>query len=399
MEYDDLCYLCTAIGNLSGIPVRLYRDGEMVFSYSIVSLPADPVKLELEKILAVREHVACHVTASFDYYCAAVYGAYHMVVGPSRQIGYANQDLRRMAFQLDVPGEDVPDFMTAMRQIIRMPLESMIQMMCTVNFALNREKLVLNDVIGGKETAFHLEEKQAETRMEKEQEEGGGEAREIHNTLATEQTIMNIIRKGDEAALEAFVAHAPAVRPGVMASDQLRQARNAFIVAVTEASRSAIRGGMDVEEAMNASDAYIQQCEAINDVQRLTQLHYDMVLYYTRSVARIRSGHYATELVLHVANYVQKHLSESITTGQVAEALFLSRQHLSRRFTQEAGMPLAAFIRREKIEEAKRLLRYTDKPAAAIALYLGFSSQSHFARVFKEVTGMTPGEYREKKHM
>ena len=267
-------------------------------------------------------------------------------------------------------------------------------MMCTVNFAVNHEKLILNDIIGGKENAFLLEEKRAETKM---REDDGAKHYGIHNTLAIEQTIMNIIRKGDVAALEAFVAHAPAVRPGIMAHDQLRQARNAFIVTVAEASRSAIRGGMDVEEAMNASDAYIQQCETIHDVQRLTRLNYDMVLFYTRRVARIRSGHYATELVINVANYVQKHLSEPITTGQVAEALFLSRQHLSRRFSQEAGIPLAAFIRNEKVEEAKCLLRYTDKSVAAVALYLGFSSQCHMARVFRETAGMTPGEYREKK--
>ena len=123
-----------------------------------------------------------------------------------------------------------------------------------------------------------------------------------------------------------------------------------------------------------------------------------MVLFYTQRVARIRSGHYATELVINVANYVQKHLSETITTDQVAELLFMNRQHLSRRFTKEAGITLSAFIRNEKVEEAKRLLRYTDKSVSAIALYLGFSSQSHLSRIFKETTGMTPGEYREKKH-
>ena len=75
----------------------------------------------------------------------------------------------------------------------------------------------------------------------------------------------------------------------------------------------------------------------------------------------------------------------------------MSRQHLSRRFTQEAGVPLAAYIRIEKTEEAKRLLRYTDKHISSIAIFLGFSSQAHFSKVFKEITGMTPGIYREKK--
>ncbi len=220
----------------------------------------------------------------------------------------------------------------------------------------------------------------------------------LHNSLAVEQTIMNIIRKGDVAALQAFVENAPAVRPGVMAADQLRQAKNTFIAAITQASRSAIRGGMDVEDALSASDAYIRQCELMTDIHRITMLLYDMVLYYTKQVQRIRMGHYPTELVMQVANYVQHHLSEPITTDQIADHLFLSRQHLSRRFTKEAGVPLATFVRNEKVEEAKRLLRYTDKPVSSISTYLGFSSQGHFSGVFKESTGLTPGEYREKKH-
>ena len=55
-----------------------------------------------------------------------------------------------------------------------------------------------------------------------------------------------------------------------------------------------------------------------------------------------------------------------------------------------------SFILKEKTEEAKRLLRYSEKSLSAISAYLGFSSHGHFARVFKKYAGMTPGEYREK---
>ena len=297
-----------------------------------------------------------------------------------------------MAFQLDLAPDDVPDFITGMKQIIRLPLESMMQMMCAINFMVNREKVSLTDIFGV-ENRFGLEEKRSQQRLS----EKVRPPEELHNTLAIEQTIMNIIRKGDVAALEAFAQDAPAVRPGLMAREQLRQVKNTFIVTTAEASRAAIRSGMDVEDALTSSDAYIQQCEMMTDASRITQLQIDMILFYTQQVQRIRHGNYASALVKNVANYVQHHLSEAITTDQIADHLFLSRQHLSRRFTQEAGIPLAAFVRNEKIEEGKRLLRYTDRSASVIAAYLGFSSQGHFSKVFKETTGMTPGEYREKK--
>ena len=392
MKKEDLVYLCTVIGNLSGIPVRLYRDSRLCFYHSTVMLPADPVRLAENEILRLTGRVAFHVTPRFFHYGMVSSGPWRIVIGPSRQTAAQDQELRDIAFRLELPPDDIPDFLSGMKQIVRLPLESMMQMMCAVNFTVNREKLTLNDLIGAEENVFRLEEKRSEQLIS---ENPAPEV--LHNTLAIEQTIMNIIRKGDVAALESFVQEAPAVRPGEMAREQLRQVRNTFIVTAAEASRAAIRGGMDVEDALTSSDAYIRECEMLTDIGRITRLQYDMVLYYTRQVQRVRRGNYASDLVRNVANYVQHHLSEAITTGQVADSLFLSRQHLSRRFTREAGIPLAAFIRNEKAEEAKRLLRYTDRPVSAIAVYLGFSSQGHFSKVFREITGMTPGEYREKK--
>ena len=389
-----MVYLCTMIGNLSGIPVRLYRDRQLCFYHSVVALPADPVALAEQEISSRNDHICFYVTPDFFYYGIINSDPFRIVIGPSRQMAAQDQELRDMAFELNLSPDDIPDFLTGMKQIIRLPLESMMQMMCAVNFMVNREKLYLSDLIEGGDDSFGLEEKRAERRVSEKETP----PEELHNTLAVEQTIMNIIRKGDVAALEAFAQEAPAVRPGPMAREQLRQAKNTFIVTAAEASRAAIRGGMDVEDALTSSDAYIQECEILKDLSQITRLQYEMILYYTRQVQRVRHGNYASELVRNVANYVQHHLSETITTEQIAEHLFLSRQHLSRRFTQEAGIPLAAFIRNEKIEESKRLLRYTDKSTSVIAAYLGFSGQGHFSKVFKEITGMTPGEYREKKH-
>ncbi len=80
----------------------------------------------------------------------------------------------------------------------------------------------------------------------------------------------------------------------------------------------------------------------------------------------------------------------------MARELFLSRTYLSAKFKKETGMTLTDFILNEKTEEAKRLLRYSDKTASAISNYLGFSSHSHFVRVFRKYAGMTPNEYQEQ---
>ena len=63
---------------------------------------------------------------------------------------------------------------------------------------------------------------------------------------------------------------------------------------------------------------------------------------------------------------------------------------------EETGESLTDFILKEKTEEAKRLLRYSDKSLTVIGSYLGFSLSSHFSCVFKKYAGCSPREYRER---
>lgn len=392
MENVDLQYLCTVIGNLSGVPIRLYDGESLVFSYSFVTLPKDPVLLYLEDIRKIREHVGYYVTKIFNYYGIINHGTQKIVIGPTRQTGNTDQELRELAFQLDIPQEDTGDFVAGMKSIIRMPLESIMQILCTMNYVLNDEKLSLQDiaVFDDQQNILHADAVTQQYAHE------NIPVQDIHNTFELEQNIMTMVRKGDTAALQEWAKAAPAVRGGIIAAEQLRQVKNTFIVSVTLASRAAIRGGMDVEDAFSLSDAYIQKCELLNHPDQILNLQYHMIQEYTKKVQRLRHGKRPGKLAIDVANYIQHHLSEPITAADLAKALYLSRPYLSRKFIEETGESLTDFILKEKTEEAKRLLRYSDKSLTAISNYLGFSSQSHFSRVFKKYTGSAPGEYREQ---
>ena len=92
---------------------------------------------------------------------------------------------------------------------------------------------------------------------------------------------MQMIEKGDVGALCEWLSHAPSVRGGVIANDGLRQFKNTFIVTATLASRAAIKGGMDAEDALSLSDDYIRKCELMSGVDSIVNLQYHMVLDYT----------------------------------------------------------------------------------------------------------------------
>lgn len=397
MENIDYIYLCTAMGNLSGIPIRLYKGEERLFFHSLVQLPKDPMELYRDEIWGVKANVGNVVTRHLNYYGIVNSGEIKIVIGPTCQVGNNDQELRELAFRSDVLPEDVDEFVAGMKSIVRMPLESILQILCTLNYLLNGEKLGLEDI-----TILESEQKQLKTLLEKQRntqiftEEPKDGSGDLHNTYGLEQKLLHMVRKGDTAALKEWIASAPAIRGGTLASDQLRQVKNTFIVSATLVSRAAIQGGMESEDALSLSDAFIQRCELLNSLYQITNLQYHMVLDFTERMEKIRFGKRPTRLTIEVSNYIQNHLSEPIRTEEIARKLYMSRPYLSQKFKEETGETLTNFILREKTEEAKRLLRYTDKSAAAISSYLGFSSQSHFSRVFRKYTGHTPGEYREK---
>ena len=217
----------------------------------------------------------------------------------------------------------------------------------------------------------------------------------VHNTFTLEQTLMQMISKGDVGALCEWLSRAPSIRGGVIANDALRQIKNTFIVTATLASRAAINGGLDVESSLSLSDNYIKKCELLSDVKDIFNLQYHMILDYTRKVERVRLGKTPSKLLMQVTNYVQKNLSKPTDVDELSKEMYISRTHLASKFKKETGMTLSDFILKEKTEEAKRLLRYSDKPLCLIGEYLGFSSQSHFNRTFRKYTGKTPGDYRQ----
>jgi AraC-like DNA-binding protein len=55
---------------------------------------------------------------------------------------------------------------------------------------------------------------------------------------------------------------------------------------------------------------------------------------------------------------------------------------------------MSEYVRKLRVEKARKELLTTDKPLSTIAFDAGFSDQAHFSRVFKELTGLTPGAFR-----
>jgi len=392
----DLEYLCTVIGNMAGVPIRIYENNKLKFYHSLVYLPKDPASLWGPQLLAIKEPVGYFITPEFDYYGISHHEFQTIIIGPARQSAPEEQYLRKLAFDLSVDPDETSTFLSSMKVIIHMPLESILQILCTIHYVITGEKIGLNELSIIDSAQEELSKEIIEAQTDSLINSDSHWEENTHNTYQVEQQLLDIVRRGDTLRLQEWAANAPAVRPGKVATNMLRQQKNTFIISATLVSRAAIRGGMDLDDALRLSDSYIQKCERLTSFEQITNLQYHMVAQYTQAVEELRYNRNQSELVRNVASYIRHHLSDAIKTEDISTSLFMSRSHLSTRFKSETGMNLTEYIHYIKISEAKHLLKHTDKSLLLISNYLGYSSQSHFTRSFKKMTGMSPMEYREK---
>ncbi|MDO4293595.1 MAG: helix-turn-helix domain-containing protein [Eubacteriales bacterium] len=93
--------------------------------------------------------------------------------------------------------------------------------------------------------------------------------------------------------------------------------------------------------------------------------------------------------------YIRQNINRELNRTEIAEAVYLNPEYLSRLFKKETGVTLYAFIAQEKMEQAKEMLRSTDIPVGLVALKTGYANFSYFSQVFKRYTGVSPLEYRK----
>jgi AraC-like DNA-binding protein len=97
-----------------------------------------------------------------------------------------------------------------------------------------------------------------------------------------------------------------------------------------------------------------------------------------------------------ICEYIESHLQENIALEVLAEIAQLSVHHFARAFRQSLGTPPHNYIVQRRVEHAQQLLRNTDLPLSEIAMDAGFTDQSHLARHFRTITGISPSLARHR---
>ena len=98
-----------------------------------------------------------------------------------------------------------------------------------------------------------------------------------------------------------------------------------------------------------------------------------------------------------VTDYISEHYGGDVSLAELAAEAGVSPFHFAREFKRATGLAPHQYLIEVRIERAKSLLAGNEMPLAQVSLSAGFSSQSHFTRLFRRHTGTTPKSYRERR--
>ena len=96
-------------------------------------------------------------------------------------------------------------------------------------------------------------------------------------------------------------------------------------------------------------------------------------------------------------DFIEEHLEQHIGLEEIAAAAGLSAFHFARCFKEATGLAPYRYVLLRRVERAKDLLENTAQTLAEVALACGFATQQHLTEIFRTHTGLPPGRYRLQK--
>lgn len=388
---EQLLYFCEVEARLAGVCVRIYEDregkelaavyGNRTLGNDLNNIPSGHIVFEGEGTIGladVEQFMLGRVLSEHDERT--------LVLGPVRMGELTESDIDMLMTKFGLPQALRGDISRFLMGTPVMPHENFLVLLSLFNLALNGIVVPMTEILAGGALKDAPKEDYIDT-VDVVQPRTSGEY---------EETIRYLIRNGmvDEIEKLRFENYQGVV--GQLGPSQMRSLKNSLIILNSMCLRAAISGGLDTETAYTLGELYVQRIENTQTLTELGKLSQTIKRDYCRRVKQLSAPKIDNLYVLRSAEYVQKHIYERVTARELAEKAGISPEYLSTLFSEHLKCSIPQYIARQKILEAKKLLRFTEKPLSEIAALLCFSSQSYFQAQFKKIRGITPAAYREK---
>jgi AraC-like DNA-binding protein len=401
MERSLLSHLLTLQSNLFRIPFYLYEDEQRLEAFEPYSSSCDMVSPWLPMLTNTDEPLTYVLTKDLLLFgkIRDVSSDLLIIVGPVRVSKLTETTLRNIILTARpaIGIEHLSELEHFLNSCAAFSLEQFLHLVCMIHGYVNNCIVSYHNLMRrNDETTDNFINTSDNTQLQMVmalQEHTYGETSR-RNNYDLEAEIMFYIRNGmTEKIKNLRLMH---YEIGTLAFDSLRHYKNANIILNSLSQRAAIMGGLDPEISYQLGEIYIQKIEACQNVDSLKIIGSALLLDYCNRVNLLLHPKTNHQKINEAMHYIRENYQKRLKVEEVAEAVGLSKEYLSSKFKQVAGIALPDYINQQKIGEAKQLLHFTDMSLSEISQYLSFSSQSYFQTVFKNLTGDTPMEYRIK---
>ncbi|MDR1913085.1 MAG: helix-turn-helix domain-containing protein [Clostridiales bacterium] len=101
-------------------------------------------------------------------------------------------------------------------------------------------------------------------------------------------------------------------------------------------------------------------------------------------------------IIVAAMEYVQENYGKNFKVADIAKYCRCTESHLSRMFKKRIGVGLVTYINKVRIEISKARLLETNDAISAIGIHVGYQDPNYFSRIFNEMTGYPPTEFRRR---
>ncbi len=394
--YESMCY---SLAKAYTTGVRLYQDGTPLYYFSPYCIEPDPLGPFLSQIIDSGHDVGIITTSLYQFYAfLTLKPGLRLILGPTRALKDSGQEMEELLAILRIEEEKKNAYVRWLCSAPVINIQRLAWLLVSLVIMLQKRPFAIEEVWMESSPESIQNSVQIEyigNRMNNIEDMGLSQA--VEQSLSWEQLVCSYVENGQTDQLKELFSAPPKVYTGSIVYDELRQIKNRGIAMADSVSKAAIRGGLDVQQAFLTMELYIQKLELMQDCPTVERLFQEMVIDFAEQVEKLRcpaddKRHFCRMCI----QYISRNVFAPIRTESMAKELGYSRSYLCSRFKQEMGLSITQYIQQEKIEEAKRLLRFSNYNLSEVASLLNFSSQSHFQTVFKRITGETPLEYRKK---
>lgn len=218
-----------------------------------------------------------------------------------------------------------------------------------------------------------------------------------HSPLINEKMLLDMVRTGN-LEFHSALANAGAASPGIRtrSSDPIRQAKYSVVAFTALCTRAAIEGGLSSESAYSLCDTYTESVDNCTTISQIAAVSHTMYEDFIRRVNQCRRESGVTRPIRICCDYIDTHPTDELKLETLAEKTGYTEYYLTRKFKNEMGMSVNAYIRKARIHYAKVLLTTTNVSIQEISEHLHFCSRSYFADIFQKAEGISPSDYRSQ---